>query len=80
LPEDAPEFDKIQKCFDAIGLPYELQDGLSIGMEKFVNHNNVFFQCKDDRERDQKAIVNACNALHRIILNFQLIGDIENEF
>lgn len=71
LPIDNPIFDKMQACLSkALILPYRLQ--FSDTMEKYVNANNVFFECIDERERPLRSIVNACNALHRLIINFQL--------
>lgn len=74
LPSDNPIFDRMQACLTkGMGLPYRLE--FSDTMEKYVNANNVFFECVDDRERPLRSLVNACNALHRLIINFELASN-----
>lgn len=76
LPDDKPEFAIMQKCFDGMNLPFELLncDNAGVTMEKYVNSNNVFFQCHNERDQKQVAIERACSSLHRIIINFDLIN------
>lgn len=70
VPRDLSEFELMQKVFDALGLNFTLV--FVSKMERYVNTNNAFFECYDERERPLRSIVNACNALHRLIINFEL--------
>ena len=70
IPIDVIEFNAMQACFDALFLDYTLT--FDSKMEKYINTNNAFFECYDERERLMVSIVKACNALHRLIINFRL--------
>lgn len=80
LPDDAREFIAMQKFFDAIDLPFQLCNSLNtkgIQIEPYINNNNVFFVCVNERDQRQKAIESACSSLHRIIINFDLVNTSE---
>lgn len=83
LPEDAREFAIMQKCFSAMGLPFQLRNCVNaenIEIEKYINNNNVFFHCTNERDQKEVAIEKACCALHRIIINFGLINTSEKMY
>ena len=73
LPIHIVEFNLMQNCFLALELPFQLAHDEN--MEEYINSNNCFFQCKDDRMRELTNIVKACNALHRTIINLRLLND-----